>query len=661
MQIRLQWDQGSLLKQIEVIGKSGRNWPIRDSREQISFIQSCLKSAGTGTVTPPSHNELVSRNRNNSNNALRDPHASLKLFGPRDELEDDAPARVVSPYAGSRPHQRSFTDILGDEPADPDSPSANHFRSMSPSKGGQGKNFHPPRLFNESEEPQQVEDFDAPKEKRYIRPNPTKYSHFDFADGSDPQDAPQPGFGIDEHPKTKRDSQWSFGDFVTPQKPKPSKTLRHQDVRHWDTDRDAIEATPGQPPVKPRRDAEPHFELQDDGERVPQPDRPGAKPRGYTHNEGLGLYKNQLFDREESTTSERALGNITNIKDRNKDFDPHFDINDNSPAQPEKTQHVPEARKKAVKMMDANWSSYEQSPTAQKENRPAGDAQPVDNNRIHIAGDGMGGRKGTNRDWLYGETEPQTAPQSVPGRRQQGPPASGRPAFTEEEQKQKQRINIAGDGMGGRKGTDRDWLYGETEPQNAPQTVPGRTPHAAPARDGPAVTEEEQKQKQRINIAGDGMGGRKGTNRDWLYGETEPQDAPHAVPGRTPHAAPTRDGPAVTEEEQKQKQRINIAGDGMGGRKGTNRDWLYGETEPEAAPQAIPGRTPHAAPARDGPAVTEAEQKQKQRIHIAGDGMGGRKGTNRDWLYGEVDDTPVNPNPKPVATKPAAEKGFWDF
>jgi hypothetical protein len=75
---------------------------------------------------------------------------------------------------------------------------------------------------------------------------------------------------------------------------------------------------------------------------------------------------------------------------------------------------------KAVKMMDANWSSYDKSPTAQKENQVRGEARFLEDNKINIAGDGMGGRKGTNRDWLYGggggdETPKPTSRKANPG------------------------------------------------------------------------------------------------------------------------------------------------------------------------------------------------------------------------------------------------------
>ncbi|WXC40899.1 hypothetical protein QX201_000723 [Fusarium graminearum] len=469
VQIRLQWDQGSLLKQVEVIGKSGRNWPIIDSREQIAFIQSCIRTAGTAAPAAPSHNETVARERTNSKNALRDPHAN-RLFGSRDEFEDAEPATVVSPYAGTRPRQRSFTEILGDEPT---SPSAGR-RAMSPSKGGQGKNFQPSRIFDGQEDVEREPvELQQHTKKRYIKPHPKKYSHFDFADGTDPQDSPQKGQHFDDLPKTKRDSQWSFEDFTTPQKVKPSKTMRTQDVRHWDTDRDATEDTRVYQVAKSRRDGDPHFELPDDG-------------------------KNEL-----------PLGNITNVKDRGKDFDHHFEIADNSPAHPQ--QHTNEGHKKAIQMMDRHWDTYDKSPASQKENRPT---ENTASHKINIAGDGMGGRKGTNRDWLYGETDDVAQP--IPTRKQPSVAASGIPLT------KGTKISIAGDGMGGRKGADRDWLYNETsetandEPTNT-KPIPGRTPASNNA--APANEVKENTDKHKINIAGDGMGGRKGANRDWLYGD----------------------------------------------------------------------------------------------------------------------------------------------
>ncbi|KAL0939331.1 uncharacterized protein CTRU02_205941 [Colletotrichum truncatum] len=442
-QIRQSWDQGSLLKQLDIIGKSGRNWPIRDSQEQIKMITKGLKATGK-VADAPDTNELINRSRGSSTNALRDPHASLSLFAPREQQAEETPAQsVVSPYAGTRPQQRSFTEILGDEPTDePSSPSAGRDR-VAP-KIGAGKNFQPSRLFDadqHAEEPDSPEQQKSPE--KFYRPNPKKFHHFDFADDSDPQDTPKPADG---RPKpTKHDSTWGFEDFVTPQKIKPTKTLRHQDVRHWDTDvtNDSVKETPLARPVqqKPRRDAEAHFDFQDDG-----PDgepRPAGRPKGSAHNTGLHLYENNLYSEDGKPLppdTDRALGNITNLNHRHKDFDPHFAMADDSPSQAGQQQRptVSDSRKKAVNMMNSNWDSYDQSPVSQKENVP--EPQAKGKGGIHIAGDGMGSRKANADD-----------------------------------EDDSRGINIAGDGMGGRKGTNRNWLYGDDD-EDTPKAIPPKKP-----------------------------------------------------------------------------------------------------------------------------------------------------------------------------------------
>jgi hypothetical protein len=415
-QIRQQWDQGSLLKQLDIIGKTGRNWPIKDSRDQLVLIQSSLKASGAITRSQ-THNEEVTRARGSSTNVLRDPHATLHMMGTREELENSQPESTSLPYAGMKTTQRGFTDILGDDPAGEHyEDRLNHQRS--PSKLAQ--NFQPMRIFEAQEEGAAQEDDNTEENNRqsYIKPNPRKYQHFDFVDGSDPADAPEAGVSFDEQPKTKRDSQWSFGDFYTPSKPKPSKTVRTQQVRHWDTDKDALgEKTPA-PVGKARRDAETHFELQDDGERLERQDRPGQRQRGAAHNDGLGLYKNKLFEQGDETPGpKRALGNITNLGGRGKDFDAHWEMTDDAQT-PQPVQGANANQKKVLKNMDANWSSYDESPKLKENANTERLAKGKNDTGINIAGDGMGGRKGTNRDWLYGGgEEEETAPKPTTTRR----------------------------------------------------------------------------------------------------------------------------------------------------------------------------------------------------------------------------------------------------
>ena len=40
------------VKQVEAIGKTGRNWPIRDGKAQVDAISKSIKSAGQTSSTP---------------------------------------------------------------------------------------------------------------------------------------------------------------------------------------------------------------------------------------------------------------------------------------------------------------------------------------------------------------------------------------------------------------------------------------------------------------------------------------------------------------------------------------------------------------------------------------------------------------------------------
>ena len=382
---------------------------------------SSLKSTGAAaTAAAEDYSGKLAHTRGQSTNALRDPHASLHMMGSREERESQVNSeKVISPYAGHRPQQRSFADILGDEAAQ--SAEEELSRQRSPAKAGANQNYQPMRLFDGQEEQAEPE---TPQKSKlsHINNNPKKYSHFEFAD--EPDETPQPAAG--QPTRTKHDSQFSFGDFYTPAKPQATRgaPTRAQDVRHWDYDREAIGETPAPVLGKGRRDAETHFELMDDGERT-DTSVLTHRPRGSAHNEGLGLYKNNLFkeDNEESTpVSNRTLGNITNLKDRGKDFEAHWEMKDEPTPGPKQAPALSEARKKAVKMMDHNWSPYGDSPA--KENQNANQvtdrvSESFHHSNINIAGDGMGGKKGTNRDWLYGGGEEQPdGPKAVAPKKQ---------------------------------------------------------------------------------------------------------------------------------------------------------------------------------------------------------------------------------------------------
>lgn len=427
-----------------MIGKTGRNWPIHAGIDQIKLISSSVKSAGQAVEDPATgEDDTYTRSRGSSQNVTRDPHASLSLFAPRQNAVQDAAPVAIAPKAQSaKPLPRDYHDLFVGNDSDQSSPGSPEKPANvivpSPAKAGAGKNYAPSRLFEVDES----EAYPPAPEKshaaeHFYRPNPAKYQHFDFADGSDPQDAPKPNPPKDVK-KSKHGSQWNFDDFTTPHKAPQGKVLKN-DVRHWGNEDDEVVDSPikQKQVIKPRKDAETNFEFQDDG----TPDggqRTHVRTRGAEHNTGLGLYKNNVYDEENrgevSGVDLKRLDTIANVKDRSKDFEPHFRMSDGSPA-PTASEHIPEDRAKAVKMMDASWTTYDQSPS-QKENAPGATSKPTtgavkgplsettnsasqrtDNPKEIVAGDGMGGRKGTGRQWGFGD---ESDPEEIAGKNKAG-------------------------------------------------------------------------------------------------------------------------------------------------------------------------------------------------------------------------------------------------
>lgn len=353
----------------------------------------------------PSSSDANSRPRTSSANTTRG-------YG---NSHNDEPAPVVSPKAGARPRQRTFEEILGEE-TDFDSPE----RQGSPStsiapKIGAGKNFQPSRLFDRPEDapPELDTPDDARSPQRYMKPDPKKYNHFDFVDGSDPADAPQAGVALDAI-KSKHGQNWGFEDFVTPQKPKLGKAIRKQEMRHWGTDHNDIDESPAKSlpakalPGQARRDADAHFEMQDDNNPSSAPRAP-VRPRGAGYTGGMSLYNNHMVTVDGSDPHQspdpRALGNITNVKHRSQNYGPHFTMADDSPKHEKPNTHITDDRKMAV----------------QKENKPSGEgtrdlSENGPNHRIKLGGDGMGNPKG-GRGWSLGDGGDEEQPAAVPGRK----------------------------------------------------------------------------------------------------------------------------------------------------------------------------------------------------------------------------------------------------
>lgn len=232
-QVRLYWDQATLLKQVEAIGKTGRNWPIREGKTQADLVVSSVKASGaqapaasaakkTEPAAAPASDLPIrtGHSQRDSVSVTRDPHASLSLFAERDPNEDvehsyEGPRHAVR--ASAKPPPREYNELFATENRPPTADSV-----TSPLKGGAGKNFADIRLFDQDEPAAEPP---SPERKRTYG---KKYEHFAFGDG---EDAPQPAQSAAARNKSKSAATFSFEDFATPEKliPKP----RRDDERHW--------------------------------------------------------------------------------------------------------------------------------------------------------------------------------------------------------------------------------------------------------------------------------------------------------------------------------------------------------------------------------------------------------------------------------------------
>lgn len=360
--------------------------------------------------------ETTARSMSPSKKHIKDPYASLDLFEPQKENRPGSHAQVIAPRASARPPPRDMSELFAagheDYAPSPDktaSPRKIGRESVVAPKGAGSQKFLPPRLFEE--------DPDV-KSPLGVKSNPAKYNHFDLGEATDndplqyksPQRAAAPG-QIPMRPKTnKHQSQWAFEDFSIPAKVVPRPQSQHARNFSWVDEENAAQVeSPGKnPPVnKPRPDAGPHFEFQDDGPEIPKPsavskprrdaethfelkdDGTPARSRQFGHakgasqgHKGLGLYENHLYDdgsAAEPVEGKAPLKTITNNNGRKNDFSAHWEMDDNPSAQnqPGSKAHEndrplsSEGRMKHVKTMSSSWDTYDES-TPDQTRKPVG-------------------------------------------------------------------------------------------------------------------------------------------------------------------------------------------------------------------------------------------------------------------------------------------------
>ena len=476
---------------MDVIGSRAKHWPIRDGKDQARLIASCvthtLEAHGAlgNTTKQMGDVTITSKQTSPRKKGTGDPQTSLSLFGPRTENQEEAyNDQVIAPRASSKPAPRDYHDIfVGNEsdasPASKDRVGSPRKEKAIAPKGGAGKNYQPSRLFDNEE----LETTNGSSPQKSMKVNSTKYSHFEFADTYD-EEPKQPS---KPRQKSKHQSQWDFADFSTPEK-LPNRS-RPQDARHFGfgDEKPDVESPTKNPSVKqPRRDADMHFEFIDDG--VPAADRKLGHPRGQGPKNGAGLYKNHLFDdgeRDSAAENKAQPQNaVVSLKDRQKDFDPHFEIADSSPGLGEKmagesSRPVAQNRVKAVKMMEAQWEATDTSPIASAQSKTTEPTSPSKksstdkentafgqeriNTSINVAGDGMGGRKGAGLGWsIGGETEGFGTTKNSENF------TAGKENIGIRKDTSNIGIKTGGDGMGGRKGAASTWGFGDESDEFGP-------------------------------------------------------------------------------------------------------------------------------------------------------------------------------------------------
>lgn len=98
--IRVFWDQATVLKQIEVIGARGRGWPVYDGPEQCRLLRAGTKPDFDAAPRGQDNRHPMS--------ATNDPHASLQLFDnhPVEQRTDYGPQDYQEPV---KPEQRNVS------------------------------------------------------------------------------------------------------------------------------------------------------------------------------------------------------------------------------------------------------------------------------------------------------------------------------------------------------------------------------------------------------------------------------------------------------------------------------------------------------------------------------------------------------------------------
>ncbi|EPS31525.1 hypothetical protein PDE_06480 [Penicillium oxalicum 114-2] len=393
-QVRVYWDQGSLLREVEVIGARGRAWPIRPAQDQIRCLKKAIdeKSAPVlASTTEGNKKDLPTRPASPGKRYIKDPYSADSLFDLLSPNKDDTPAdpfhepsqskssskrytrdpyaaesltELLSPSkreeapprpyapAAARPRAHDYNELfVGDDDEMPSTPSKAE-KKVAPKAGAKSQGS---RIFGDEGEEEDVKADRAP-----YKTDPKKFNHFEI--GGDNGE-----FEVKHQPQrsshSRQASQNDVDDLVTPQK--SSRVTRTEEARGFGyAESEADLQTPvfRQAVHKPRRDADIHFDLTDDND-----DGEEDRPTSSYENRGKGLYEDRLFDDDGTPKAgDEAMGVTGNRSSRQSHLESHWDVTDESPVSSktgdENERTFAPDRARAVQMMESSWDKYDKSP-----------------------------------------------------------------------------------------------------------------------------------------------------------------------------------------------------------------------------------------------------------------------------------------------------------
>ena len=217
-----------MLKQVDAIGRTGRNWPIRDGAAMAKLVKNSVSAVGSHSVTqappssssaPPRRNDAVtSDDRPNSREKEnKDFHTRLFATGEDAEPRSTGNRESVAVRTSAKPVERQWGELFAEDGTR--LPNA----KVEGVRAGAGKNFGQNRLFDRATAN------DRPESPNTKKPDPTKFNHFQFGSGEDAR--PMEGDRPPSAKAKKHMNNWEFEDFVTPPK-HVSKPLREHE-RHF--------------------------------------------------------------------------------------------------------------------------------------------------------------------------------------------------------------------------------------------------------------------------------------------------------------------------------------------------------------------------------------------------------------------------------------------